>query len=163
MFRHIGLGPLLALGLLLLPAACAGIAPEPPRVRLADVRLAGGSLLVQELDVDLRLGNPNNADLPLDGLRFELEVNGRPLAEGYTNEAVVLPRLAEVTLPVRASVTLLDLMRQVMALGQDERLSYRLTGRAFLSGFAGRALPFAVEGELVPGPAEEGGTSLVPL
>lgn len=163
MHRRFDPGPVLAVGLLFLLTACAGIAPEPPRVRLADVRLIGGGLLVQELEIDLRLGNPNNVDLPLEGLTFQLEVNDRPLAEGYSNEAVVLPRLSEVTVPVRASVTLLDFMHQIMALGQDDRLSYRLAGRAFLSGFPGRGVPFAAEGDLGLVPAEGGGTNLMPL
>ncbi len=163
MARRFHSGPLLFAGLLFLLAACAGIVPEPPSVRLADLRLLGGSLLVQDLEVDLRLGNPNNSDLPLEGLQFELEVNGRPLAEGYSNEAVLLPRLAEVTVPVRASVTLLDLMRQIMALGEDERLAYRLSGKAFIAGFPGRGIPFAVEGDLGLAPDEGGGTDLVPL
>jgi LEA14-like dessication related protein len=69
----IGLSALLVLG------ACARLGEaEPPQVRLADIRLLEGGLLEQRFRVDLRLGNPNDFDLPLDGLTFELELNDRP-------------------------------------------------------------------------------------
>ena len=64
-FPHalMGLAALLALG------ACARLGEaEPLRVHLADIRLLPGGLLEQRFQVELRLGNPNDFDLALDGL-----------------------------------------------------------------------------------------------
>ncbi len=113
--------------------------------------------------VELDIGNPNNFDLPLEGLTFTLDLNDRPLVEGFSNESVVIPRLGEARLTVFASTSLLDILRQVMALGDGEALSYRLSGRAYLAGLARASVPFETGGtlELLPEESEE--KSLVPL
>ena len=150
------------LAFLLLLTACAGLEPpQAPRVRLADIVLLETSLLEQRMLVALDIANPNNFDLPLEGLTFSLELNGRPLVEGLSNQAVVIPRLGEARLPVEATTSLFDVMRQILALGEGETLSYRLSGRAYLTGMAPRGLPFEKSGqlELRPGP----GTSLAPI
>ena len=156
--------PQVALGFLLLLTACAALEPTlAPRVRLADITLLEGGLLEQKMRVELDIGNPNNFDLPLDGLTFTLELNDRPLVEGFTNESVVIPRLGEARLAVFASTSLLGIIRQVMALGQGEALSYRLSGRAYLTGLARVSVPFETGGtlELLPDGGRE--KSLVPL
>lgn len=159
--------PILAvswLALALLLSACAAVEqPEPPKVRLANVQFLDSTLFEQRMLVDLQVRNPNNFDLPLEGLTFELEVNGNSLAEGYSNEVVTIPRLGEATVPVRASTSLLDMIGQVMALGQDDHLSYRLKGRAYLTCFFGAGVPFETSGKLELGPAAGGGQRLVPL
>ncbi len=151
-----------SLALLLLLTACAGLEPpQAPRVRLADIVLLDSSLLEQRMRVALDIANPNNFDLPLEGLAFTLEVNDRPLVEGLSNRAVVVPRLGEARLPVEATTSLFDVMRQILALGEGETLSYRLSGRIYATGFSSRGLPFEKSGkvELRPGP----GTSLAPI
>jgi LEA14-like dessication related protein len=155
-FRNVGLA------FLLLLAACAALEPpQAPRVRLADVILLEGGLLEQRMLVALAIANPNNFDLPLEGLAFTLELNDRPLVEGLSNQAVVVPRLGEARLPVQATTSLLNLMRQILALGEDETLSYRLSGRVYVTGFTARGLPFEKTGqlELRPGPEK----SLAPI
>ena len=114
--------------------------------------------------VELRIINPNNVDLPLDGLAFELEVNDNLLAEGYSNEAVTVPRLGEARIPVRASTSLLDLVQQFVTLSQSDHLSYRLKGRAYVQR------PVRPRRPLRPGrqagaaaPARASGQTLVPL
>lgn len=138
-----------ALGAALVLAACAGIEkPLPPKVRLADVQLLESTVFEQKMRVDLRVANPNNYDLPLEGLTFELEVNGNLLADGFSNEAVTIPRLGEATVPVQASTSLLGLMRQFMTLGQSDHLSYRLKGRAYFTGLLRQGVPFETTGRL---------------
>ncbi|MFQ5774819.1 MAG: LEA type 2 family protein [Kiloniellaceae bacterium] len=121
---------------------------EPPQVSLADIRLLEGGVLEQRLRVELRVGNPNNFDLPLDGMTFALELNDRPFAQGFTNRSVTVPRLGEVTVPIVASTTLLDMLQQALAFGQRADLSYRLEGVAYLKGRSGRALPYEKTGRL---------------
>jgi LEA14-like dessication related protein len=149
---------------LLVLSACAALEPrQAPRVRLADVTLLESSLFEQKMRVVLDIGNPNNVDLALEGLTFTLELNDNPLVEGFTNESVVIPRLGEARLPVLASTSLLDIVRQIMALGESESLSYRLSGRAYLAGFARASVPFESGGTLELLPGRDRGPSLVPL
>ena len=139
----------IGLALVLLLTAYTGLEPpKAPRVRLADIVLLQGGLLEQRMDVVLDIANPNNFDLPLVRLAFTLELNGQPLVEGLSNRSVVVPRLGQARLPIQATTSLLDLMHQILALGKDETLSYRLSGRAYVTSFAALGLPFEKSGRL---------------
>ncbi len=143
----------LALGLV----ACAGIGPgqhvEPPQVRLADLEFAEVGLFEQRFRITLRIRNPNDFDLPIDGLRFALDVNDRPFVTGLSDRSVTVPRLGEQTVEVDASTTLLDVVDQFMGLTGRDVLSYRMIGTAFLRGVARREVPFEQSGSfrMAPG------------
>ncbi|MDA0664842.1 MAG: LEA type 2 family protein, partial [Proteobacteria bacterium] len=151
---------LAALAFSFLLAACASIGDvTPPSIQLSNMRLVSAGLLSQELMLQIRIGNPNDFDIPLKGLSFTLDVNGESFAEGLSNESVTVPRLGYATLSVAGSTSTLNLFRQLMALGNSDRIAYRLHGKAYVDGVAGRTpYPFDRKGELtlpVPTPRQE--------
>ncbi len=135
-----------AAALMLLLAACSGGDPLPPQVRVVDLELLESTLFEQRFRIDLRIGNPNDFDLPLDGLTFDLEVNGADFARGFTNERVTIPRLGEGRLSVVASTTLVEVVRQMRLLAERGDLTYRLHGTAYLDSFARRRAPYESSG-----------------
>ena len=149
---------------LLVLAACAQIGEiRSPQVHVVDIRLLQGGLLEQRFGVELRIGNPNDFDLPLDGLTFELDLNGRRFAEGFTNQAVTVPRLGEARISVDASTTLIDMMAQALILGERSEISYRIEGVVYLRGLARRQVPYERGGRLRLLPEGPGDSTLVPL
>lgn len=148
----------------LMLAACAQIGEtRAPQVHVVDIRLLPGGLLEQRFQVDLRIGNPNDFDLPLDGLTFELDLNGRHFAEGFTNQAVTVPRLGEARVSVAASTTLLDMMAQALILGERAELSYRIAGVVYLRGLSRRQVSYERGGQMRLIPEGQGDSTLVPL
>lgn len=152
--RHFSARLLLALAILA-AAGCASVAPlAAPEVQLTSLRVLEpmpGSL-EQRFEVGLRVINPNNRAVTLDGLDFELDVNQRRLARGVSNQRFELPQLGEAETSVIVTTSLLDVLRQAMALasGPGEPVDYRLRGRLHLgSGFV-RSIPFDHRGTLVP-------------
>jgi len=127
---------------------------EPPQVHLADIRLLESGLFEQRFRVDLRLGNPNDFDLALGGLTFELELNDMPFARGLSDQAVTVPRLGEARLRVVASTTLIDVVQQMLILGERSDLSYRIEGVVYLRGAARRKLPYETSGRMRLLPAQ---------
>jgi LEA14-like dessication related protein len=132
--------------MLLALAACSGAEPVAPEVRVVDLRLLESSVFEQRFEIDLRIGNPNDFDLPLDGLTFDLEVNGEDFARGFSNEKVTVPRLGEERLSVVASTTLLELVRQMQLLAERGDLSYRISGLAYFDSLVRRSAPYESEG-----------------
>jgi LEA14-like dessication related protein len=132
--------------MLLALAACSGAEPVAPEVRVVDLRLLESSVFEQRFEIDLRIGNPNDFDLPLDGLTFDLEVNGEDFARGFSNERVTVPRLGEERLSVVASTTLLELVRQMQLLAERGDLSYRISGLAYFDSLVRRSAPYESEG-----------------
>jgi LEA14-like dessication related protein len=104
----------------------------------------------QRFDVDLRVLNPNNKDISVDGLDFELDINGSRLARGVSSEAFTLPRLGETVTTVQVTTSTVDIIRKTLSLSGTEPLQYRLKGRVHLGGLAG-TLKFDESGEVALG------------
>lgn len=131
--------------------ACA--APEraqvlPPQVSLADLRIVGANLLEQEFELSLRLTNPNNFDLDVDGLRFRLRLNDGDFLDGQSNQAVRVPRLGDAQTTARGRTTLIDVIQQTIALADATEFRYALEGVVFAAGAPAGGLPFSKRGEL---------------
>jgi LEA14-like dessication related protein len=129
-------------------AGCAAIPTKAPEVDLADIGIGEVGLLEQRFVMKLRVLNPNDVDIQIDGLAFELEVNGQAFARGVSNKAVTLPRLGEAMLEVDAVSSLGSLLRQFDELGKGgrEAIDYRIKGRLVTGSFG--SLPFEHRGEV---------------
>lgn len=149
--------------LALLLGACATVGElAPPSISLVDLRLGAISLLSQELLLDIRIGNPNDIPLPLNGLTFRLEINGKFLAEGFSNKKVTVPRLDYATVPVKGVAGTVDIVRQIMTLGGADTIDYRISGIAYVEGAMGRrSVPYERKGSLslLPPPPTPSGPS----
>jgi LEA14-like dessication related protein len=129
--------------------ACTGLRDlEAPDVVVTAIRPLDATLLEQRFEVDLRIYNPNNRDLNIDGVDFELVVNDSRLARGSGATELLLPRLGEAETTVRVSTTVFDVARQMMNAGESGVISYRLSGRVHLGNGLGGSLPFERSGVL---------------
>ena len=124
---------ILVLGFFFLLIGCASVNDtKPPSIQLSNLRLGNGGLLNQEMLIEIRIGNPNNFELPLTGLTFKLEVNGQPLADGLSNATVTVPRLGYATVPVTGNTNILSIFRQLTFLGKTDKITYRFHGTAYV-------------------------------
>jgi len=158
---------LLVLLLGFLPAACTTVVEEeilPPEIGLSNIRMIESTGFEQQVELDLRLGNPNNFDIELEGMTFTLEVNKSYFAEGRSSAPVTLPRLGDAQVPVTATTTILDVVRQILLLGRAKSIDYRFEGFAYVAtGFGTRRVPFETEGSLKLLPDDEYDPSEVPI
>ncbi|MCB1961187.1 MAG: LEA type 2 family protein [Rhodocyclaceae bacterium] len=140
---------LLAL-LVLALGGCASLplSMQPPEVSVADLRLIEAGLLEQRFGLSLRVLNPNDVDIPVEGLRFAVELNGKPFARGVSGAAVTIPRLGEAVLEVEAVSSLAGMLRQLRAFGAErQRIDYRIAGELVTGGLRA-AMPFERSGEI---------------
>lgn len=144
------------LPVLLLLGACAGLSryPETPRVSLVSIQPREMTVLEQRYGLQLRILNPNETAIPVAGLDYSLEINGREFAYGVSRQAVTIPPFGEALLDVDVISNLLNVLQQVQELGKQPRdtLSYRLSGKLSLSNSRVK-LPFDYHGELTYSPA----------
>lgn len=139
-----------AAGMLLALSACAGmpVGMEPLSVTLADVRPSQMGLLEQEYMMKLRIQNPNDFDVPLQGVAFDVELNGKTFAKGVSRQDEVVPAFGDVLLEVKAFSSLGDVLNQVSGLraGPPERIAYRVQGK--LAQTRGMSMPFDSTGSI---------------
>ncbi|MCE5283721.1 MAG: LEA type 2 family protein [Deltaproteobacteria bacterium] len=147
----------LLLAILSILAGCAAWSPRPPSVTLAGVEIVGVNLFEQHFLFRLRIQNPNDLEIPIRGLRFEVELNDREFAKGVSDKPVTVPRLGEAILEVRAVSSLAVVLGQIdgMLQGRREAMTYRVRGRLFTDPFGG--LDFDEGGRIeFPGPPRTG-------
>ena len=145
---------LLALLPLLLLSCLAGCAwvpgrGEPPSLHIADIKLLNATLFEQQYLLSLRVQNPNDFDLPIEGLSYEIELNDKPFATGASSRAVNVPRYGSALIEVEGISTITDLLRQYKQLAKGELtgLRYRLKGKLTLQGSLAK-IPFDYKGEI---------------
>ncbi len=137
--------------LLLLLTACSSLPlkPQPPRVTLIGLSLVSMDLLEQRYQVRLRLKNPNAFQLPVRGMDFHLDLNGKTFADGVSSQVLDVPAYGEGVMALEVSSSLLQVFRQLQAIdGSDASgVSYRIKGTVAI-GDPGRRLPFDYTGEI---------------
>ena len=118
----------------LMLAACSGLPwnAVAPKVSVADVDIKRLGWIEQHFDVGLQVDNPNDFDLKIEALEFDLEVNGRPFARGQSLASVLIPAASGAMLRVDARMQSGDLIQQIKTLPGDAWKSgvpYRVKGR----------------------------------
>jgi LEA14-like dessication related protein len=121
---------------------------EAPSINVSRIRLQDSTLLEQRFLAVLRVQNPNAVDLAIEGISYDLELNGQPFAKGVGKGPVIIPAFSQGTIDTEAITTLPGLNRQFREVGRTRRppLAYRLTGKVKLQDHPS-ALPFEMRGE----------------
>jgi LEA14-like dessication related protein len=135
---------------LLALAGCAGMQSrlEPLSVTLADIRPAQIGLLEQEYAIRIRVQNPNNAQVRIGGLSYQIDLNGELFAKGVSRQSTLIPAFGEVVLDATAVGNFGAIVTQIMQMqrsGAPEHFSYRLKGKV-ASGPT--SLPFDSQGKI---------------
>jgi LEA14-like dessication related protein len=133
---------------LVLLAGCTSVfgGVEPPEVSLAGLAFDRPGLFEQRLRLDVRVRNPNDFQLDVERLLFDLEVNDRELGKGWTAASFDVPAFGEAVVPVSMIVPTSDLIARVIELGTTRRLDYLLKGEAKLSNVTFGTVPFEQTG-----------------
>src|SRR5262245_9863106 len=136
-------------------AGCASV--EPPSVTLSSLQMQQSTIFEQRFLTTLRIQNPNDFDLGVEGLSFDLAVNDQPFATGVGRSNTVIPAFGSGVVEAEAITTLSGFIRQFQTLTRagGPKLSYHLTGKLRVSNRP-FSVPFVLRGEdplpLQPGP-----------
>jgi LEA14-like dessication related protein len=121
---------------------------EAPSINVSRIRLQDTTVLEQRFLAVLRVQNPNAVDLAIEGIAYDLEVNGQPFAKGVGKGLVIVPAFSQRTMETEAITTLPGLIRQFREIARTRRppIAYRLTGKVKLRDHPS-ALPFEMRGD----------------
>ncbi|MGL5995980.1 MAG: LEA type 2 family protein [Pseudomonas proteolytica] len=124
----------LTLALVLLSLSACALFPDRDALHINVVGIE--PLQSQDLEVrfavKLRVQNPNETAINYNGVALDLEVNGRPLAAGVSDQQGSIPRFSETVLTVPVSVSAFSVLRQTLGLSQTQSLNnlpYVLRGK----------------------------------
>jgi LEA14-like dessication related protein len=137
--------------LVILASGCASLfwMGEKPNVEIVNIVPKEMRLLEQTFLMELRIQNPSDTDLDINGMAFELEINGQPFAKGVSNQSVKVERLSTKVVQVEAYTGLTSILRQLSEARKGSYASgfkYRLKGSVY-SGSPSIRIPFDETGE----------------
>ena len=137
---------------LLCLTACATVPSdiEPPKISIVNIAPKDVAVFEQQFDVQLRIQNPNNQELEINGLRFDLELNDKEFGNGMSGQQVKVPRFGSEVVNVEVITSLSSFLRQFQDLNKSGvgKLRYRLKGTAFVLSPSSFKLPFDEKGEV---------------
>ena len=118
----------------LLLAGCSSLpmGAVAPKVSVADIDVKSLGVFEQRFDLGLRVTNPNDFDLKIEGLDFDLEVNGRPFAKGLSSAAAMIPAASSTIIHVEAITESKNIISQVKTMPFEmlkEGVPYKVKGR----------------------------------
>lgn len=137
--------------LVVLFSGCASLfwMGEKPRVDIVNIMPKEMRLLEQTFVMELRIQNPSETDLDINGLAFDLEINGQPFARGVSNQSLKVERLSTKIIQVEAYTGLTSILRQLAEAKKGSYTSgfkYRLKGSVH-TGAPSFRIPFDETGE----------------
>ena len=131
-------------------AGCAALQPNDPlRVEVVGIEPVQSQGLELRLAIQLRIQNPNDSAVSYDGTALELEVNGKTLATGVSDQKGSVPRYGESILVVPVSISAMNAVRQALVFADGkprEELPYVLRGK--IAGGAFGTVRFAKDGSI---------------
>lgn len=99
----------------LLAGGCASFqGSEPIQVIIAGVEPLQSEGLELRMLVKLRIQNPNDTPLDLNGMSVQLDVQGRQFASGVSNAVGSVPRFGETIVNIPVSVSLFRIAHQTI-------------------------------------------------
>jgi LEA14-like dessication related protein len=133
-----------------LAAGCAMLpGNEPVKVNVVGLDKLTGEGFELRLGVKLRVQNPNSNAIEFDGISLDLDVNGRALATGVSDQKGTVPRYGETVITIPVSVSAVAAVRQMLGLADGSargEMPYAVRGR--LGGGMLGGTPFTAEGTL---------------
>ena len=148
MFRSVA--PAFALTLAGAVAGCSvlGTHLQAPTLAVVNIQMGHSDLWQQHLQVRMSVHNPNDRELPVQGLNYTLEVNGEECARGESGASFVVPARGDAEFDMNVTANAAAALLRMFVRGNAGPVEYRIRGKVELSSGLLRSVPFDQHGEL---------------
>ena len=140
-----------SLPLLLLAVALSGCALflpkfETPKLYIVDVEVRRANFLEQQLRVRMRVENPNDRSLPIQGLSYTIYLDGQQFATGVSDASFVVPALGTAEFDMDVTANAAGALFSILSKPRGEGIDYHMKGRVELTHGWLRSIPFEQSG-----------------
>lgn len=138
---------LLAVVLALFASGCAGLGPklETPRLSVVKVGMVSADIFSQQFRVRMRVQNPNDRELPIKGLDYQLFLEGDSFAEGVTEAPFTVPALGETEFDMTVRTNFVSSIGRLLSRLENKdspQVEYVISGKVFVDLPFVRSIPF---------------------
>lgn len=142
---------LLAVGISAGLGACSTLRPklEAPELTMLSVAMTSADMFNQQFVVRMNVKNPNDRELSVKTIDYEVFLAGDAFAEGEMTLPLVVPALGETQfdMPVRTHFVS-SLGRLISRINGQRKVDYAIQGTVKLSSGMIRKIPFRHTGEV---------------
>jgi LEA14-like dessication related protein len=137
--------------LAILLSGCAWLTPNlhAPHLRVLGVRVLRADFWQQQLEVRLRVRNPNSISLPIESLQYSLALDGHQVAHGRSSRRFTVPPNGTAEFNTEVTANMAGALFTLFGRGGARPVRYRLRGKVELARGLLRELPFDERGQFV--------------
>ena len=125
--------------LLMILAACSTLVPEfdPPQVSVESFNSIPGQGGAPRFEIKLRVANPNKQSLDIAGISYNVELLGKRVMSGVTNDVPTIEPYSEEVVTLEVGLQLFQVLRLFNDLGRNraDALDYRFSAKIDFNGF----------------------------
>lgn len=143
-----------SVSLLLLAIALSGCALfvpklQTPQLAIVDIQVIKANFLQQRLRVRMRVQNPNDRTLPIQGLSYTVYLGGQEFATGVSDASFVVPALGNAEFNMDVTANAAGALFAVLSKPHGQGIDYRMKGRVELSHGWLHSIPFEQSGSFI--------------
>jgi LEA14-like dessication related protein len=141
-------GALLAL-LAVLVSCATGPKLEAPRLKVIGIEMLSTDMFAQRFKVRMLVQNPNDMELEVRGLDYQIMLMGDSFADGVSNDQFLLPALGEAEFDMMVTTNFVSSFGRLisrMGGGKLENIEYEIVGKIFVDKGMVKKIPFSHRG-----------------
>jgi LEA14-like dessication related protein len=142
---------LLAIAFLVAGCASMGSKLESPHVSVLNVQMLTTDMFAQKFRVRLKVENPNDIELKVTGLEYEILLMGDGFAEGNSSDRFLLPAKGEAEFDMNVSTNFVSSLGRLISRmngGKLENIDYEIVGQVFVDKGMVKKIPFSDKGKV---------------
>jgi LEA14-like dessication related protein len=120
---------------------------EAPRLRIMSVGLVSADLFSQQFRLRLQVDNPNQRELPIKRIDYQIELQGEAFATGTSDQSFVVPAGGQAEFDTVVNTNLIGSIGKIVnKTSGSSPLQYTIAGAVQLSNGWLRKIPFNERG-----------------
>jgi len=101
---------------------------KKPTASVTSTKITGLSFTQADLLIDIKIDNPNNVEINLAGMNFDLKINNNSLLSGNKNDPLTIVANGSNSILVPLTLKYKDIYKIVTSLAEDAKSTYQFSG-----------------------------------
>jgi len=139
----------LAICLSLLLSACVSTKLQAPKLSIVNVGMVSADVFNQQFRIRLHVQNPNDRELPIKAIEYELFLQGDSFAEGISDQPFIVPARGEAEFDTVVRTNFMSSVARLLSKmnsNDDGQVQYNFVGHVQLTKGMLRKIPFSEQG-----------------
>ncbi|HEX4268119.1 MAG TPA: LEA type 2 family protein [Steroidobacteraceae bacterium] len=132
-------------------SGCALFVPklQTPRLSIVDIQVVKATFLEQRLRVRMRVENPNDRSLPIQGLSYTVYLGDQEFATGASDASFVVPALGTAEFNMDVTANAAGAIFAALSRPAGQGIDYHMKGKVELAHGWLRSIPFEQSGSFM--------------